>query len=110
MQDRLHLPDDRSLYICSRTQQDHLIPGIRVRILPEYRTVSYFLLSVLHQTTFRMSLNWHADRQLHQTHHRELHEQAYPVDTASGSEVHAGHLFWMQTGYPVRTGHQCRLL
>ena len=28
----------------------------------------------------------------------------------AGIEVHAGHLFWMQTGYPVRTGHQCRLL
>ena len=54
MQDHLHLPDDRSLYTCSRTLQSHLKQGIHGQILTEYRTVSCSLLSALHRTIFRM--------------------------------------------------------
>ena len=50
MQDHLHLPDDRSLYTCSRTLQSHLKQGIHGRILPEYRTASCSLLSLLRST------------------------------------------------------------
>ena len=57
MRDHPHLPDDRSLYTCSRTLQSHLKQEIHGRILPEYRTVSCSLLSVLHRTIFLYNIH-----------------------------------------------------
>ena len=103
MQDRLHLPGDRSLYICSRTQQYHLIPGIHVRILPEYRTVSYFLLSVLHRTIFRMSHCHFSSLQQHQIQNLLRLVPVCPVEILSGNVILLKLLLLSMTDCPEQT-------
>ena len=63
--DHLHLPDGRSLYICSRTLQYLKVQGSRERILQECRTVFYFLLLIQHRTICHMSQNCFLSLQLH---------------------------------------------